>query len=261
MELRNITVGENEKLKAELVHLARSNISKRRLRALLVVVLLISLTFTMAWAYGRNAANKRAQEELDHANAEIMQLQNEIHNMIENPVILEPVAPEINLDLLHNEIADIGELATVEYLFTDAARFSDSRQIKNWSIPFTEKSFTLKWDGVIKVGVVLEKVSFDVNEDDKIITVTVPEAQILSYEIDESSVEILDENDNIFNSISVDDKIAFDESTKTAMIERAVENGILDKAQKNAQVIIKNIICVDPAVEGQYAVEFLTAGE
>lgn len=261
MELRNITVEENEKLKTELVQLARNNISKRKLRTFLIALLLLSLTFLMAWFYGRNAANKHAKEELENANAQILQLENEIQDMIENPVILEPVAPEIDLDLLRSEIVNIGELATVEYLFTDAARFSDTRQIKNWSIPFTEKSFTLKWDGVIKVGVILEKVSFNVNEDDKIITVTIPEAQILSYEIDESSVEILDEKDNIFNSISVDDKIAFDESTKAAMIERAIENGILDKAQKNAQVIIKNIICVDPAIEGQYAVEFLTAGE
>lgn len=161
-------------------------------------------------------------------------MKDEMQGMMDNPILLEPVAPKIDLDLLHSEIVDIGELATLEYLFTDAARFSDSKQIKNWNIPFTEKSFTLKWNGIIKVGVNLEEVTFEIHEDDLVIVVNMPPAQILSYEIDESSVEIFDEKNNIFNSISVDDKIAFDESTKNAMIARAIENGILDKALINA---------------------------
>lgn len=246
-----------EQLNQEMVRIAQNSLIRRKLRSVSILVLLFSLTIIMSWYYGKNVANKRAREKLDAANAEIVQLKDEIQGMMDNPVLLEPVAPKIDLDLLHSEIADIGELATLEYLFTDAARFSDSKQIKNWNIPFTEKSFTLKWNGTIKVGVNLEEVTFEVHEDDPVIVVTMPPAQILSYEIDESSVEILDEKNNIFNSISVDDKIAFDESTKNAMIARAIENGILDKALINAQIMIGNIISVDPAIEGQYHIEFV----
>ena len=128
----------DEQLNQEMVRIAQNSLRKRKLRSISILVLLFSLTNIMSWFYGRNVANKRAQERLDAANAEIVQLRDEIQDMMDNPVLLEPVAPKIDLDLLHSEIVDIGELATLEYLFTDAARFSDSKQIKNWNIPFTE---------------------------------------------------------------------------------------------------------------------------
>ncbi len=188
---------------------------------------------------------------------QLAQKDEEIQELIENPIVVNPVAPEINLGIIYSEISDIGELATVEYLFTDAAKYSDSKQIKNWNIPFTEKTFTLKWDGVIKAGVVLDSVVISVNEEEKLIEVSIPSAQILSYEIDQDSIEIIDEKDNILNNISIEDKIKFDSSTEDAMKNRAIENGILDKAQKNAEDILKRLLTANTAITDEYTITFV----
>ena len=65
-------------------------------------------------------------------NARINQLEEEKIN----PVV-DPISPTISLDIINAELKEIGELATMEYMYTNAAKFSDAKKIKNWNIPFT----------------------------------------------------------------------------------------------------------------------------
>jgi hypothetical protein len=183
----------------------------------------------------------------------------QIQELIDTPAMADTVSPKINLGIIYSEINEISELATMEYLFTDAAKFTDSKQFKNWNIPFTEKSFILKWNGVIKAGVKLDLVTIEVKEDENKIFVSVPAAEILSYEIDSDSVEVLDEKNNIFNNISVDDKVKFDAATEDAMKQRAIENGLLEKAQKNAENILLRLLQADPAIGSNYTIEFVVS--
>ena len=41
------------------------------------------------------------------------------------------------------------------------------------------------------------------------------------------------------------------------MKKRAIENGLLEKAQKNAEDIIARLIQSDPAVDDNYTIEFI----
>ena len=221
-------------------------------------ILAVMLLCAMGWLYGRKQGKEKAEAEILDLRNQIAEQQKQIDELINTPIVVNPVAPEINLDIIYSEIKNIAELATIEYFFTDAAEFSDSQQIFNWNIPFTEKSFILKWDGMIKAGVNLEQVKIEVREYEGKITVTVPAAEILSYEIDTESVEVLNEADNIFNPIKVSDKIQFDQKTEDAMKKRAIENGLLEKAQKNAEDILRRLITADEAISDQYSIEIVT---
>ena len=66
---------------------------------------------------------------------------------------------EITTSLIKSEIMDIGELATVEYFYTDAGKFEDPKQAFGINIPFTTKSFIAKWDGIIKAGVKIDEIA------------------------------------------------------------------------------------------------------
>ena len=256
MEYIDTTGEDKEKIQKELVRIAKKSKFKRKLIFIVVLSVIALLIIFAAWLYGRDQAKKNAESEIAELKTMLQEQEDKIQELIETPIVVSRVNPEIILDLLHSEINNIGELATVEYLFTDASKFSDSRQIKNWNIPFTEKSFILKWNGVIKAGVNLEQVTIEVDEEEKKIIVSVPPAEILSYVIDNDSVEVLDEKDNIFNNITVDDKIQFDKATEDAMKNRAIENGLLEKAQKNAEDILARLIQADPAVANYYTIHF-----
>ncbi|WRK53352.1 DUF4230 domain-containing protein [Coprobacillaceae bacterium CR2/5/TPMF4] len=58
----------------------------------------------------------------------------------------------------------------------------------------------------------MDKIKVDVSNDN--ITVSIPDIEILSNEIDESSIEVYDESRNIFNPISVNDYATFATSQK-----------------------------------------------
>lgn len=247
-----------EEDKKKLQNKIKAKIERAQLRKIYttITVVLLLATGLVAWIYGRNAAKQRYQSEIADLVEEISQREQEIEQLRNEPILVNAVAPEIVLDILHSQISEISELATAEYMFTDAAKFSDSKQIKNWDIGITEKSFIMKWSGTIKAGIDLEKIDVRVENDEQKIVITLPNAEILSYEVDQDSVEVLEEKNNIFNRISVNDKIKFDAACEEAMKERAIENGILDKALKYAENIIEQLLRRDGTVGTEYTIEF-----
>lgn len=249
MDFINTGVEEQEEMQRELKKIIRK---KKLMRFLISIVLLAAVLLVgigAAWMAGRN----QSKDEIELLREEVERL---IKEKEETPDVVDPVAPQILLDSISKEVREIGELATVEYLFTNAAKYSDSKQIKEWNIPLTEKSFTIKWDGVIKAGIQVDQIKIDLDESEKKIIVTIPAAEILSYDIDEDSVEVLDETDNKFNPITVSDKVKFDAETEKEMKERAIENGILEKAQKSAEKIINGIITSNLTAAENYSIEF-----
>ena len=152
-------------------------------------------------------------------------------------------------------IQGIGELATMEYLYTDAGQYSDSISVGNFNIPFTEKNFTIKWDGVIKAGIDVTKITTELKQEEKNLVVYLPQAEILSHDPDKDSIEVLDEKDGLFNPVRVDDQVKFDAACEKAMEERAIENGLLEKAQENAKELILQLLNANPDINGNYTIE------
>lgn len=241
----------------------RSHI-KRSILFFIILILLILGIALFAWLNGKTQAENAAYEKISSLETTIQELTDKIKELTDRPAVVDPVSPTIDLQVLYNKIENIGELATVEYLFTDSAQFNSSRHLLGVEVPFTKKTFILKWNGTIKAGVDLTKIQLKLLESEtddanavKTVSVRVPAAKILSYEIDDDSVEILDESSNIFNPITIADKVAFDAATKDSMKSRAIENGLLKKAQENVEEILKQLILFDPEIEQNYTVKFV----
>lgn len=69
-----------------------------------------------------------------------------------------------------------------------------------------------------------------------------PEVEITSAEIDNDSFKLLDESNNIFNPISVNDLNDAQKELKKEMKERAIEKGVLDLAKNNAEELITEML-------------------
>ena len=142
----------------------------------------------------------------------------------------------------------------MEYLYTNAAVYSDAHKILGKDIGITEKGYTIKWDGVIKAGIKIDAVKTEIDGDS--LTVYLPEAEILSHETINDSIEVLEEHNGLFNQVKVKDQIELDTKSKEEMKERAIENGLLEKAQANAEQIILHLITANPDVKENYTVQF-----
>ena len=193
--------------------------------------------------------------------AEIHRLEEEVERLSDPVLVYDYATKEVTLSLIESEIKNIGELATIEYLYTDAGKFEDPKEIFGMSIPFTTKYFIAKWDGIIKAGVEIDKIVVEINDQAKEILIHMPAAKILSHEIDNDSIETLDEKDGLFNPLKVEDVRQFDAGSKDAMERRAIENGILDKAYENAVTIIDRLVNNGVVQEQGYSVKFKLSNE
>lgn len=193
-----------------------------------------------------------------YSTAKIKKLEGEVDRLSDPVAVYEEASKQVDISVINADIQDIGELATVEYLYTDAAKFEDPKKLFGKELPFefTTKSFVVKWDGVIKAGVDITQVTAEADDTEKKIIVKLPKATILSNEIDDDSVEVLDEKDGLFNSIKVEDVKSFDAVSKDDMEQRAIDHGILEKASENAKEIIEHLIQNDVTEESGYTVEF-----
>jgi len=134
------------------------------------------------------------------------------------------------------QINKIGELASVEYKYTNADLVKDSLKIKNWNVPFTTKRFIVRYTGIIKAGYETSEIKAKVGEGK--IYITLPKAKILSHEIDEKSLEVLDESKNIFNPITIEDYNSFQITQKEFTEEKAISDGLFNEAENNVKEMI-----------------------
>ena len=142
--------------------------------------------------------------------------------------------------VLENQLTGISELASVTYSYTNMAQFKNSSEFYGMTVPFTTKSFILTYDGVIKAGVDLS--AAEVRVSGTAVTVKLPEAAILSHEIDEDSVEVFDEKTSIFNPFTVEDMAAFQADQKQAMEAKALDKGLLTEAAEKAKISVEALL-------------------
>lgn len=224
------------------------NRKARLIKLAIIVVVLLAIILTV-FIKGYISVKEEYETQIEKLKEENKRLSDPI-------VQYEVASKDVSIEQIESKIRDIGELATVEYLYTDAGKFEDPAVMFGKEIPFsfTTKSFILKWDGVIKAGIEIDKVTVELDEPNKEIIVHIPKAKILSHEIDDDSIETLDEKNGLFNPIKIDDIREFDVISKDAMEQRAIESGLLDKALENAKVILYNIINIGIVEESEYTV-------
>ncbi|WP_312942685.1 DUF4230 domain-containing protein [Oscillibacter sp.] len=139
---------------------------------------------------------------------------------------------QLDAVILENRLEEISELASVSWSYTNMAQFENKNVFYGMTLPFTTKKFILTYDGEIKVGVDLRKAAVDISGTE--IHIRLPQAEILSHEIDENSVEVFDEKSSIFNPFTVEDFTAFQSDQKAAMEKKAVEKGLLKEGREKA---------------------------
>ena len=216
-----------------------------------IAALVLILVATFSGISASKRVDKRYQTTVQEYEDQIKSLEDEHNQMVRT---YTNVSTEVDLNLLNMKISEVAELATVEYRYTDAGRFSDGRDFLGFEIPWLNKSFTAKWEGIIKAGIDMNQVTFTADESSHTLTIALPPARILSHEILNDSIETLDETKNIFNPISVTDVRKFDAASKTEMEKRAEESGLLAQARENAENVISRLFYQTPSI---YTIQFV----
>jgi hypothetical protein len=170
-----------------------------------------------------------------NTHAKTVEVTKEVEKIVEKEVTISGETIKYN-------ISNIGKLSTAEYSYTHVEQVDETRKINGFKIPLTKSSFIYSYDGKITAGIDFTEVQVDKNDTTKEITVTLPDVEIISSDVDEDSFELYDEKNNIFNPISVTDVIDSLADLKTSEEEKAISRGLLDDAKSNAINLVENFL-------------------
>jgi len=142
-------------------------------------------------------------------------------------------------DLVSEKLVSISELATARYDYSNVISIKDNISFKDIAIPFTEKSFVIKYTGYITAGLDLTSATFTINKD--ILNINIPQCSILSHTVNEDEIFIFDEKTSIFNPLTMDDmlKEIIDEKDKTEA--EVIGEGFLDQVTVDTIQLLKEI--------------------
>lgn len=143
---------------------------------------------------------------------------------------------EVTSTTIKNQLVEINELAVYSYEYSKVGKFSDNLTFNGWDIPLTQKSFLITYNGTLKAGIDFNNAKVAINGET--IDITIPESKVLSHEIDENSIEVYDETNNVFNQISVNDYKTFATKEKSKTEEEAIADGLLDKANGRVKEVL-----------------------
>lgn len=141
--------------------------------------------------------------------------------------------------------------ASQRYSITDKA--SDANKLFDIiDIPFTENSFWYRYVGVIKAGVNLDTAKY--RQEGTTIYVAVDSPYIMSNTPDMNESGVLEENNNIWNPIHVEDVDKFQAQCFQRSEEESIAGGLLEEARMNAENNIRGMFLA--ALGDEYTVQF-----
>lgn len=151
--------------------------------------------------------------------------------------------------IIQEKLDEMAELNTGSYLCTSVLNKKDSK--KFLYIFNAERGMIISYDCTVKAGI-KDLTQAEVTQEEDKVLVTLPEVEITGVEIDNDSFQKYDETDNVFNRITVDFVNDAQQELKEQICESAIEKGVLDVAEKNAEKILKEML---ESASGEYTVE------
>lgn len=209
------------------------------------VLLITIIAIVFAVALGTMLHSARVREEKLEAQVNDLQdmynILKESHEEVSD--ITEEPVPVITSTMIKDELNNLAELVTQEYIYTNSDRSEEDKPwIFGWNQPFGSKTILITYDGTIKAGVDLNEASIDINEESRTIKIVLPKSKITSNEIPVENLIVLDVKNGLFNKVEFDDYSKFIEQQKLVMEQRTIDRGLLEKADKEAVSIIKGIL-------------------
>lgn len=221
---------------------------KKRIYLILTAVVIAAVLAVILYACVRDSEKpNKAQPVVSE------QVLNEVISTQSKPSIIK-TDKTVSVETIRDGLNDIGFLITQEYYFTEVVDFSSVKTFLNIPIGFTESNYVAGYDGTVTAGIDFTKVSVDKNDDEKVITVHMPKAEIKNVDIDPDSFVLYSEKNGFGNPATISD---FNQSLyelENKAENKAVARGVLEKAEDNGRTVIRNFI--SGLAEG-YTVNFI----
>ena len=145
----------------------------------------------------------------------------------------EPKEPEIITAATLEKVIDVSELSTLEAVYNGIVEVKNNKDKK-------KTDFYVSYEARVKAGIDFEQIAIEVDNETKTITVTLPEIQINSINVDIASLDYIF-IDSKAETSTVSER-AYKQCIADVEAEANAENTIYKLARENAKSIIEALI-------------------
>ena len=212
-----------------------------------IVAAFVSITIAvLAFLYAKTLTeNKKLSDRLELMDIVITPPSSE-----NNPIIVDEKSV-VTSTQIKAQLNSVKKLITKEYIYTGAAKQEANKKwIFGWDMPFSDTTLVIMYDGTIIAGVDLNKINPAINEETHTITILVPKATILSHDLPQETIRIVDQKESLFNDISLDEYNKFVASEKPKREQDAIDRGLLTEATNEAKMVIEEFLQIIPGMDG-----------
>ena len=226
------------------------------------VVVLTALYINTRGALSEAELKLKLHEDVEAAleakNSENETLIQALQGQIEDFLNIEEPAPVITSDQISEALTAASELVTQRYVYTNAARREANKTwLWDWTMPFSDTSLLVTYDGEIKAGIDFSEITVDVEESTRTITVALPPSKVLNNDIPQENIQVLEVKNNLFNEVTFNDYNEFIAAEKPVMQEKAISMGLLADADREARTIIRAFLNAVPGID-TYTLDIVT---
>ncbi|XTR37634.1 DUF4230 domain-containing protein [Paraclostridium tenue] len=153
-------------------------------------------------------------------------------------LIFSEKAPKDTSKVL-NTIEQVLELSTSKYNYSNIVTIKKDKSFKNIKIPFTEKSFIIKYNGVVKGGVNSKDVTIDSIKKDSI-TLNIAKCSIIDHYIDEENIFVYDVKNALFNRVETNEVIDELANSKKEYEKKIIKEGFMNDISGSVKKSLEN---------------------
>ncbi len=163
---------------------------------------------------------------------------------------------ELNTKSQIYSVEKICELATLECYYHDVAEF---RQEATGLFQIGYKKYWIEYNGIVKYGVDAKNVKVNKPDKNGVVKIFVPEAKVLSVNVDKNSMSDPIVDTGLFTSVSIEEKNkAYNQAQETMRTNAENDDMLLSQARNNAKKLIEQyIISVGKQIDKEYSVEWI----
>ena len=143
-------------------------------------------------------------------------------------------------------ILPASDLVSMKYTYTDVDVYENSKKAFGVKIPLTTDKVIFTYSGIVSAGIDLSQITYNVDEDKKVISVTLPEPQFMSHEMDESGFKFYDAKNSIFTETKLEDYTTLMSNLKESKEEQLRNDGeFFPSVIENAQNVLNDIFKIN----------------
>lgn len=144
-------------------------------------------------------------------------------------------------DRVMNTISQVLDLSTVKYKYTNVITVKKDKSINEIKIPFTEKSFIIKYNGIINGGVKPEDIKIVKNNGESI-QIQIDKCEILDHYIDSDNIYVYDVKSSLFNKLEIQEVLDDINKYKKEYEEKALKEGLMEEIKRSTKTSIQNML-------------------